>query len=170
MLGGLAIAAYGFWTGMHLALTISLLLAALTLLILSRINIPIATDQASSHMLSVWHSLPKPMRWLLASDIFIRTCEGLVDVFLVLYALNVLGIGAPAYGILIAVQMVTAILSYIPAASMADRLGRKPLVVATFVALQCFPSQWFWHVISPCSLPHLSSGACVKWGNPRVKQ
>lgn len=49
------------------------------------------------------------------------TCEGLVDVFLLLYALAVLGITARQHGLLVAVQLVTAILCYLPAARLADR-------------------------------------------------
>jgi len=69
----------------------------------------------------------------------IRTCEGLVDVFLVLYAIDVVGISAPAYGVLIAVQAATAIVSYLPVARLADRIGRKPFVIATFIAFAAFP-------------------------------
>jgi MFS family permease len=88
---------------------------------------------------AIWRSLPAPLRWLLASDILVRTCEGLVDVFLILYAINVVGIGAPAYGVLIGVQATTAIVSYLPAARLADRVGRRPFVIATFVAFAAFP-------------------------------
>ena len=63
----------------------------------------------------------------------------MVDVFLVLYAIDVLGISAPQFGVLIAVQMTTAMLSYFPAARLADRTGRKPFVVATFLAFSRFP-------------------------------
>jgi MFS family permease len=35
--------------------------------------------------------------------------------------------------------MTTAILSYFPAARLADRTGRKPFVIATFVAFSLFP-------------------------------
>jgi MFS family permease len=83
--------------------------------------------------------MPGPLRWLLASDILVRTCEGLVDVFLVLYALNVIGISAPACGALIGVQAGTSILSYLAVASWADRVGRKPFVIATFIAFAAFP-------------------------------
>jgi MFS family permease len=71
--------------------------------------------------------------------VFIRTCEGMVDVFLVLYAINVVGISPAQFGVLIAVQAVTAMLSYFPAARLADRVGRKPFVVATFLAFSLFP-------------------------------
>jgi len=138
-LGGLAIAAYGLRIGIHLGLAVTVVLSAVTLGVVSRVNIPAPTDPTPTHIVAVWRSLPTPLRWLLASDIFIRTCEGLVDVFLVLYAINVIGISAPAYGILVAVQMTTAIVSYIPVARFADRMGRKPFVLATFVAFALFP-------------------------------
>src|SRR5262249_21335810 len=49
------------------------------------------------------------------------------------------GISAPAYGLLVGVQMTTSIVGYLPAARFADRLGRKPFVIATFVAFSLFP-------------------------------
>jgi MFS family permease len=138
-LGGLAIAAYGLRSGVHLGLAATVVLAVVTLGVVSRVNIPVTPDPVPTDIVAVWRSVPGPLRWLLASDIFIRTCEGLVDVFLVLYAINVIGISAPEYGVLIAVQMTTAILSYVPAARLTDRLGRKPFVIATFVAFSLFP-------------------------------
>jgi MFS family permease len=138
-LGGVAIAAYGVRDGIHLGLVLTITLAVLTLAAVRRVNIPVTADRLPTHVFSVWRSLPSPLRWLLASDIFIRTCEGLVDVFLVLYAINVVGISAAEYGVLIGVQMTTSILSYLPAARLADRLGRKPFVIATFVAFAAFP-------------------------------
>jgi len=139
ILGGLAIAAYGLQSGVHLGLVVTIVLSMVTLGVVSRVNIPVMPDPVPTHIVAVWRSLPTPLRWLLASDIFIRTCEGLVDVFLVLYAINVIGISAPAYGVLVAVQMTTAIVSYIPVARFADRMGRKPFVMATFAAFALFP-------------------------------
>ena len=138
-LGGLVIAAWGVRSGTQLGLVITVALAALTLLAVRRVNIPVTADEAPTNVLTVWRSMPSPLRWLLASDIVIRTCEGLVDVFLVLYAINVIGISAPAYGLLIGVQMTTSIVSYLPAARLTDRVGRKPFVIATFVAFALFP-------------------------------
>ena len=138
-LGGLAIAAYGLRSAVHLGLAVTVVLSVVTLGVVSRVNIPVTTDPMPTHIVAVWRSLPTPLRWLLTSDIFIRTCEGLVDVFLVLYAINVIGISAPAYGVLVAVQMTTAIVSYILVARFADRMGRKPFVMATFAAFALFP-------------------------------
>ena len=138
-LGGLAIAAYGVRGGIHLGLALTMALAAVTVVAVWRINIPLTRDEVPINIVAVWRSLPAPLRWLLTSDVLIRTCEGLVDVFLILYAINVVGIGAPAYGLLIGVQATTAILSYLPVARLADRIGRKPFVIATFVAFAAFP-------------------------------
>jgi MFS family permease len=138
-LGGLAIAAYGVLGGVHLSLQLTVALAVVTLLAVRRVNIPGARDEVPTNIVAVWRSLPTPLRWLLASDIFVRTCEGLVDVFLVLYAIDLVGISAPAYGALVGVQATTAIVSYLPVARLADRIGRKPFVIATFVAFAAFP-------------------------------
>jgi MFS family permease len=138
-LGGLAIAALGLRAGVRLGLVVSILLALTTLAVVARVRIPVLIEETPTNIAGVWRSLPDPLRWLLASDVFIRTCEGMVDVFLVLYAINVVGISAPQFGVLIAVQMTTAMLSYFPAARLADRTGRKPFVIATFLAFALFP-------------------------------
>jgi MFS family permease len=43
------------------------------------------------------------------------------------------------YGLLVAVQMTTAIAVYIPAAKFGDRIGRNPFVIATFVFFAAYP-------------------------------
>jgi MFS family permease len=138
-LGGLAIAAYGVRAGVRVGLAMTLALGLVTLAVVARVRIPIVREQAPTGIGVVWRSLPSPLKWLLLSDIFVRTCEGLVDVFLVIYATNVVGVSAPDYGMLIAVQMATAILVYVPASKIADRAGRKPFVIATFVCFAAFP-------------------------------
>ncbi len=138
-LGGLAIAAYGVRDGVHVGLAVTIVLALVTLAVVSRVAIPITRDHTPTNVTAVWRTMPASLRWLLASDVCVRTCEGLVDIFVVLYAINVVGLDAPRYGMLVAVQMVTAILSYLPAAPLADRFGRKPFVIATFVAFTLFP-------------------------------
>ena len=138
-LGGLAIAAYGVRDGVRVGLLVTLALAALTLASLSRMRIPLPAEPAPARVRDVWRSLPPSLRRLLVSDILVRTCEGMVDVFLVLWAMDVARVSAPQYGLLIAVQMAVAILSYLPAARFAGRTGQKPFVVLTFLAFSAFP-------------------------------
>ena len=138
-IGGVAIASYGLRGGVRLGLSISIVMAAVTIAVVSRIRILVIPDAEPTTVRHVWRSFPRSLRWLLVSDVFIRTCEGLVDVFLVLYALNVIGIGSPAFGVLVAVQALTTIVVQIPAARLAVRVGKKPFVTATFLAFALFP-------------------------------
>jgi MFS family permease len=143
-LGGVAIALLGVRDGVRVGLVVTIALAALTLVIVGRIDIPLVVQHGPTSIAGVWRALPDAFRRLLASDIFIRTSEGLVDVFLVLYATNIVGITAAQFGGLIGVQMATSILVYIPAARIADRTGRKPFVIATFLAFSLFPIAVIW--------------------------
>ena len=138
-LGGVAIASFGLRGGVRVGLCVSITLAVVTAWVVSRVRIPVTMGAPVVGIRGVWSSLPTTLRRLLTSDIFIRTGEGLTDVFLVLYATNVVGVSAAEFGALIGVQMATAIVIYLPAARLADRLGRKPFVIATFVAFAAFP-------------------------------
>jgi DHA1 family multidrug resistance protein-like MFS transporter len=123
----------------RLGLAITIALALVTLAVVARVRIPLVREKTPTRIAGVWRSLPTPLKWLLLSDVFVRTGEGLVDVFLVIYATNVVGVSAPRYGALVAIQMATAILVYVPASKIADRAGRKPFVIATFVCFAAFP-------------------------------
>jgi MFS family permease len=138
-IGGLMIASYGVVGGIRRGLLLSVVIAALTLLLVARVRVPIVADEVPTTARHVWQSFPAELRWLLASDVFIRTCEAMVDVFLVIFAVNVVGISATEFGILIAIQSLSAILVYIPAARIAERVGKRPFVIATFVAFSAFP-------------------------------
>jgi MFS family permease len=138
-LGGWLIAARGLTMGIRALLVATIALAGLTLIACAFISIPKIPDPARTRIVGIWKALPRQLRRLLLSDVFIRTCEGMVDVFLVLYATNVIGIRAPQFGVLLAVQALTAMAAQIPAARLADSIGRKPFVVATFVFFSLFP-------------------------------
>jgi MFS family permease len=156
-LGGVLIATRGIRDGVQIGLVVSIVLAFVALAGVLRLRLTLPGEHVSLGMHHVWRSLPDPLRRLLVSDIFIRTCEGMVEVFLVLYALNVVGISAPQFGILVAVQMITAIACYLPAAHLADRFGRKPFVVATFVAFSLFPAA----VVTAHSFGGLAAGFVI---------
>ena len=139
VLGGMMIAGWGVLAGIRLGLVVTIALAVATLTLVSQVRLELPPRSRSQSIRDVWRALPQSLRRLLLSDILVRTSEALVDVFLVIYALDVVGVRAPQYGLLVSVQMTTSILAYLPAARLADRIGRKPLVVATFVAFGLFP-------------------------------
>jgi MFS family permease len=138
IMGGALIAGLGVITGVQTGLVITLALALVTILVVIAVNIPVSAGE-STNVRGVWRSFPFALKRLLFSDIIIRTCEGMAEVFIIIYATNVIGVSLAEYGILVAVQMVTSILVYIPSAAIADRIGRKPSVIATFLCFALFP-------------------------------
>ena len=138
LIGGAMIATHGIQRGIRIGLIITIILTAVTALIVLAINIPIAVGEPAN-IQGVWRSFHHALKRLLVSDIVIRMCEGLPDVLIILYVTNLIGISIPQYGILVAIQLVTSILVYLPAAKLADRIGRKPFVIATFVCFALFP-------------------------------
>ncbi len=153
LLGGALIARYGIAKGIHVGILITIALAVVTLLLVSRINVEVKSARLVN-IRGVWRSFHAALRRLLISDIIIRTCEGMSGVLIVLYVTNIHGVGAVRFGALIAVQMVTSILVYIPAGKIADRVGRKPFVILTFLSFAWFPlavvlaSSFAWLVIA----------------------
>lgn len=137
-LGGLLMVKHGVAYGVRLGLLAGIGLSLVTLVLVAGLRVSPHPSNPTG-IAGVWRSLPGSVRRLLFSDILVRTCEALADVFLVLYALDVIGIRATEYGVLIGIQMITAILGYFPGADLAGRIGRKPLVVATFAAFALFP-------------------------------
>ena len=138
ILGGLLMATFGIFRGVHTGLVITLVLAGLTVLLVLKLNVSIAPPE-TINMRGVWRSFHGALKRLLISDIIIRTCEGMTGVLTILYVTNVARVSVSRYGVLIAIQMITSILVYIPAGKIADRIGRKPFVIATFLSLALFP-------------------------------
>lgn len=138
VIGGAMIASLGIVKGVHAGLLITLGLAAVTLLLVLKVNIAIKASPATN-IAGVWRSFQKGLKRLLISDVIIRMCEGMTGVLTILYVTNVQGFSTARYGTLIAIQMIVSILVYIPAGKIADRVGRKPFVIVTFFSFALFP-------------------------------
>jgi MFS family permease len=138
LIGGAVIGALGLHKGIRTGLLVTIALAAVAAALLLTLQLPTAARNAVS-MSGVWDSFHPTLKRLLASDIVIRTCEGMADIFVVLYVTNVTGITIPKYGVLVAVQLMTAIVIYLPSAKIAVRFGRKPFVIATFFCFALYP-------------------------------
>lgn len=138
IIGGAMIASMGIVKGVHAGLLITLALAAVTFLLVLKVNIAIKAS-AATNIRGVWRSFHPALKRLLISDVIIRMCEGMAGVLTILYVTNVQGFSTARYGTLIAIQMITSVLVYIPAGKIADRIGRKPFVVATFLSFGLFP-------------------------------
>ncbi len=138
VIGGVIIASRGLVGGVHIGIIITLVLVGLTVLLIRFINIA-RVAHYETNIVGVWKSFQKGLKRLLISDIFIRTCEGMADVLIILYVTNVLHVSVARFGILIAIHTVTTLLIYVPAAKAAERVGGRPFIIATFCAFALYP-------------------------------
>jgi MFS family permease len=140
VIGGLLIARFGEQDGVRWAFALALGLA-LAALILQQILIEDKGRKASAdgNPLRLLKYLSPDLRNLLVSDILVRFCEQIPYAFAVVYCMKIVGISAVQFGILTTIEMITAMLVYIPVAYLADRGGKKPYVAITFVNFTLFP-------------------------------
>ena len=99
---------------------------------------------AAPTFLAIVRSFTPTLRELLVSDILIRFCERIPYAFVVLWAINHGGLSAQQFSHLVAFEMITAMVCYIPVAHLADKYGRRPFVLATFVFFTLFPISLLW--------------------------
>jgi MFS family permease len=140
-LGGLLIGSVGLVAGVHVGLIITLVLGTFSLLAQHRfyVEAPVKARPASMAFRQTLRALPTALKRLLLSESIVRMGQGLAEIFVVLYVTNVLGLSATTFGALVALRMATSILVYLPVATLADRQGRTPFVVASFVCFALFP-------------------------------
>ncbi len=163
LVGGAFIVAWGETTGVRLAFVVALLMAAIATLAQERMIKDARPARgegrraAEHNPLRLWKEMSPDLRDLLVSDILVRFCEQIPFAFVVIWAMKSLGtagigghpVTAFEFGLLTTIEMATAVLCYIPVAYFADKVGKKPFVVATFGFFTLFPivlwlSRSFW--------------------------
>jgi len=98
-----------------------------------------ATTEPRLNFFQSLRAFNSPMRRLLLSDIMIRFCERIPYAWVVIFAMDYIGMSAKEVGVLTAVEMLAATLCIIPSSYFADRYGREPFVIATFIMFTLFP-------------------------------
>ena len=151
LLGGWLLTRFGWTDGVRYALALCIGMSLLTLGFqwfmfepeAGRADLPVsqATQQRrpTISFLGVVKSFTPALRELLVSDILIRFCERIPYAFVILWAMDSGGVTAQQFGCLVTFEMVTAMFCYIPVAHLADKYGRRPFVLITFVFFTLFP-------------------------------
>jgi len=141
LLGGWLIVTHGEIRGVRIAFAIALALAALSLWLQQRYIDDMRPIGAKAQG-NPWRSLramSPALRRLLVADILIRFCEQIPYAFVVIWAVQHVGVSAAEFGLLSAMEMVVAMVVYLPVAYFADRSTKKPFVLTTFVFFAAFP-------------------------------
>jgi len=149
VLGGLFIGFWGERDGVRLAFVAALLLsivAAALQQVLIEDDPPELSSRGPSprpekNPMRLFRQMSPSLKRLLISDILIRFCEQIPYAFVVVWCMKTIAapVTALQFGILTSIEMVTALLIYIPVAYFADRGTKKPFVVTTFCFFTFFP-------------------------------
>jgi len=146
--GGMLIDHFGIIPGVRIALIVSIFLSGLTIFVQRQFREDsidqsrVAATAGAAEQWSFWRSLREfnqPMRRLLLSDILIRFCERVPYAWVVIFAMDYIGVSAKQVGILTTIEMLAATLCIIPASHYADRYRREPFVIVTFMMFTLFP-------------------------------
>ena len=154
VIGGTLIGIFGEKKGIRFAFIVAFVLAGVSL-ILQQLMITDENqnskenDSKKSYGLKL---LNGPLRNLLISDILIRFCEQIPYAFVVVWCVNINKITPLQFGLLTTIEMITAMLVYIPVAYLADKNTKKPFVVTTFIFFTIFPlillfAKSFWVMV-----------------------
>jgi MFS family permease len=170
LLGGLLIGIYGKVDGIRIAFCVAFVLGLVSLLIQYYfIEDDHEKKEAHLHAREIFSSFSPGLRGLLLSDILIRFAEQIPYAFVVLWVVEVNKISAFHFGVLTTIEMVTAVLVYIPVAYLADKYGKKPFVLITFGFFTLFPLiLYFSHSFAALSLAFVIRGL-KEFGEPTRK-
>jgi len=140
-LGGYMLARLGLVPGMRVGFAIALAFALAAAYIQSHFynETPPSKDAQGMQLKLVWNLMPPSLKRLLLADCLVRFGSNLAAVYVVLWVINVHGKTPLEFGAFTSLQMITAILGYLPAAYLADRWGRQPFILATFTFFTLFP-------------------------------
>jgi hypothetical protein len=142
--GGMMIDRMGVVTGFRLGLIITVVLTVASIGLqhyLYRLPPP-AAKSFSLAIRKSWHAMSKPLRRQLLSEILVRFGSGMANLFMVLYLMDVLGISALHFGLLLAMERAMRVIIPIPVGKFADRLGtrsRWPFVALSYLFFALFP-------------------------------
>jgi len=137
--GGILLDRLGVVSGVRAGAAISVGLGALAAALQNRISDERAPAGKGTRLSLSLTGFSPSLKQLLLSDILIRFCERIPYAWVVIYAMDHVGASAAQVGVLIAVEMLVAMATYIPVARLADRYGKEPFVIATFVFFTFFP-------------------------------
>jgi MFS family permease len=142
IVGGYLIDRFGIIDGVRIGLVVSILLSGATILVQRQLREAPAAAIAATDRWNFWRSFrafDAPLRRLLLSDILVRFCERIPFAWVVIYAMDYVGVNAKEVGLLTSVEVIVASLCIIPASHFADKHGREPFVLATFGFFTLFP-------------------------------
>ena len=149
------LAVFAFETGFRVVLAVAAVFAAVAT-VAQHVRYDASEDslgksfEGVATVVSDLRAMPAALRPLLVGDTLVRFANGMVYVFFVIVVVEFLGVGARLpfvgslspdafFGVLLAVEMAVALLTMVPVAKLARRVGLKPVVGLGFAVYAAFP-------------------------------
>jgi MFS family permease len=171
VLGGLLIGALGRVAGIRAAFGAAFVLGAVAMVCVQFLMKEAKPKErkAPVRLLAALRAISPQLRGLLVSDILVRFAEQIPYAFVVIWVVDVNRFSALQFGILTTIEMVTAMLVYIPVAYLADRSLKKPFVLITFGFFTLFPFVLFWSRTFPMLVLAFVIRGLKEFGEPTRK-
>ena len=149
------LAVFAFETGFRVVLAVAAVFAAVAT-VAQHVRYDASEDslgksfEGVATVVSDLREMPAALRPLLVGDTLVRFANGMVYVFFVIVVVEFLGVGARLpfvgslspdafFGVLLAVEMAVALVTMVPVAKLARRVGLKPVVGLGFAVYAAFP-------------------------------
>ena len=149
------LAVFAFETGFRVVLAVAAVFAAVAT-VAQHVRYDASEDslgksfEGVATVVSDLRAMPAALRPLLVGDTLVRFANGMVYVFFVIVVVEFLGVGARLpfvgslspdafFGVLLAVEMAVALVTMVPVAKLARRVGLKPVVGLGFAVYAAFP-------------------------------
>ncbi|HRY73336.1 MAG TPA: MFS transporter [Spirochaetia bacterium] len=141
IVGGALIGAYGRVEGVRIAFGAAFAMGLVALCLMQKFmaDDKVEKDSGKRKDMKAKDLFSPALRSLLASDILIRFAEQIPYAFVVIWAVDSNRLTALQFGLLTTIEMVTAMLVYVPVAWMSDKYGKKKFVLITFGFFTIFP-------------------------------
>jgi MFS family permease len=168
--GGALIVGFGEVTGVRLAFVGAAVLGVVSIgvqqyLIEDRRQ----ETRAEKSPFRLWKHMDRSLKNLLVPDILVRFCEQIPYAFVVIWCMKNNQISAMEFGVLTAIEMVTAMLVYIPVAYLADKSHKKPFVAITFFNFALFPLILLFSTSFPLLVIAFAVRGLKEFGEPTRK-
>jgi len=178
IMGGLCIGLWGERDGVRAAFVVALLLSMVATIVQQSL---IEDDhrQASKretvspekNPLKLLRYMSPALKRLLVADILVRFCEQIPYAFVVIWSMKTIAnpVSAVQFGFLTGIEMVVAMLIYVPVAYFADKSTKKPFVVTTFIFFTLFPLVLFFCQSFPLLVLAFMLRGLKEFGEPTRK-
>lgn len=170
VLGGIFISLYGITLGARISFSVAFVLGLVALWFIHKYIEDHHNEETKvPNIKEVYGNMSKPLRTLLISDIFIRFAEQIPYAFVVVWVMETNQISAVNFSFLTVVEMVTAILIYIPVAYLAEKTSSKLCVGITFVFFTIFPLVLLFSTSMPALIVAFIIRGLKEFGEPTRK-